>query len=270
MNDAPADAALATGSIDLAEAAERLGVHYQTAYRWVRSGRLPATLVENRYSISPDAVAVLAEERSRPKAPPRRRPRRGFGETAGRVYELLRDGDERAIRKLVGRLVDDGVEVTTLAQEVLAPALRQIGEEWAAGRVSIPIEHRASAIVERTLGEFLPNPAGRRRGTAVVAALSGDRHVLPTTFATIALREDNWHVHHLGADVPADEIVRFCTDNEADLAVLTVTSPEVRNDAERTADRLGAVGVRALVGGGGDTLQDLRRRARDRHRGDAP
>jgi excisionase family DNA binding protein len=250
-------------TIDLAEAAERLGVHYQTAYRWVRSGRLPASLVEHRYRIHPDAVDDLAEERSRPKAPPRRRPRRGFGETADKVYDLLVDGDERATRLLVGRLVDDGVQVTTIAQEVLAPALRRIGEQWFIGRLSIPTEHRASAIVERVVGELLPNPRGRRRGIAVVAALSGDRHVLPTSFATIALREDNWHVEHLGADVPPDDVVRFCVDSGADLAVLTVTASEVRPDAERTAERLEAAAVRVIVGGTGDTLAELTRRARE-------
>jgi MerR family transcriptional regulator, light-induced transcriptional regulator len=35
--------------IELAEAADRLGVHYQTAYRWVREGRLPAVRVRGRY-----------------------------------------------------------------------------------------------------------------------------------------------------------------------------------------------------------------------------
>jgi hypothetical protein len=34
--------------------------------------------------------------------------------------------------------------------------------------------------------------------------------VLPTTLAAIALCDDNWLVHHVGADLPADELIRFC------------------------------------------------------------
>lgn len=249
-------------TVDLAEAAARLGVHYQTAYQWVRSGRLPAQLVDRRYAVRIADLDRLRAERSRPRTPPRRRPRTGFGPLAARTFDLLVAGDERGTRQLLSGLVAGGLEVTTVIQEVLAPALRRIGEEWFQGRLSIPTEHRASAIVERALGDLLPNPRGRRRGSAVVAALSGDHHVLPTTFAAVALREDHWHVHHLGADVPAEDLVRFCVDHGADLAVLTVTTPEVAGDAVRAAERLEAAGVRALVGGRGDTLEDLRERAR--------
>ena len=37
--------------IELRDAAAELGVHYQTAYRWVRSGQLPATMVAGKYAV---------------------------------------------------------------------------------------------------------------------------------------------------------------------------------------------------------------------------
>ena len=46
--------------IDLQEAARRLGVHYQTAYRWVREGRLTAVRVRGRYELAvEDAIFAL-------------------------------------------------------------------------------------------------------------------------------------------------------------------------------------------------------------------
>ncbi len=249
--------------IDLQTAAKRLGVHYQTAYKWVRSGRLPATLVRGVYELDPDAVTQFAERRSRPTKPSPRRPRSGFNVLADRMFDQLVDGEEREARRLVGGLLDDGVSLTTIAQEVLGPALARIGAEWSDGRVSISVEHRASAIVERVLGEYNPAPHGRRRGIAVVAALSGDRHDLPTTMAAAALREDNWHVHHLGADVPRDEIVRFCADHPVDLVVLTVTAAGTRGAARRCAAELEAHGLRVLVGRAGARLDVLQREARE-------
>ena len=250
--------------IELQAAANQLGVHYQTAYKWVRSGQLPAAMVRGRYLIDQRAVAAFVAQRDRPRSPAPRRPRTGFAVLADRAYDHLIDGSERQARAIVAGLVDDGVALTTVMQEVLVPALRRIGAEWQAGRLAIPVEHQASAIVERIIGGHHPTPRGRRRGTAVVAALSNDRHALPTSMAAAALREDNWHVHHLGADLPGDDLVCFCDTHALDLAVLTVTAREVAARAEHIATRLDARGVRTLVGRPGGSLGELQRLARDR------
>ena len=49
--------------MNLKTAALRLGVHYQTAYRWVRSGQLVAVKVGAGYEISEAAVARLQAQR---------------------------------------------------------------------------------------------------------------------------------------------------------------------------------------------------------------
>lgn len=221
-------------------------------------------MVHGRYLLAADDVAAFAERRARPTAPRPRRPRGGFEPLAERIYEQLLEGDEKAARKLVDGLVADGVALSTVMQEVIVPALRRIGTEWHAGRLTIWVEHQASAIVDRIIGSHHPTPRGRRRGTAVVAALSGDRHALPTSMAAAALREDNWRVHHLGADMPSDEIMRFCRETPVDLAVLTLTAPEAETTVNHTAAALESTGLRTLVGRPGGTLDELLELARAR------
>lgn len=249
-------------TLDLQQAADHLGVHYQTAYRWVRSGRLPAVLVDGRYELEPAEVAAFDAQRKRPSQPRPRRPRQGFGQMSERAHTFLVDGAEAEMRRLAQTLVEQGVSVTTVVDDVLAPALRRIGEDWHAGGLPIWTEHRATAIVERLLGEHHPSPRGRRRGTAVVAAVSGDLHALPTSMAATALREDNWRVHHLGADVPSADLVDFCTRAEADLLVLSVANQSLRSEAEAVAADLKGR-VPTLVGAAGSTLKDLVRQARE-------
>jgi excisionase family DNA binding protein len=248
---------MAGETLDLRSAAEQLGVHYQTAYKWVRSGVLASTLVRGRYHVSPEAVVALARRRDSPSRPRARRPRGGYEQARERMFIHLISGEERKARDLISGLVDSGVTVTNATQEVLVPALRRIGQEWDAGRLSISAEHRAAAIVERILGEHHPAPRGRRRGTAVVAAVAGDRHGLPTLMAAVALREDNWRVHHLGADVPPGELVDFCRGQSTDLAVITVTSNSVSRRARHTAASLEDIGVRSIVGRPGASLAEL-------------
>jgi excisionase family DNA binding protein/PAS domain S-box-containing protein len=64
--------------VNLKQAAARLGVHYQTAYRWVRSGDLAAVRVGPRYEVSDAAIhqfiaarnSVLLQAVPRPAAAP--------------------------------------------------------------------------------------------------------------------------------------------------------------------------------------------------------
>lgn len=243
--------------LDLREAAAALGVHYQTAYRWVRRGRLEAELVDGRYVVTPEAVERMADLRRTPVRPPTPSVVR-LERERGRMHAALLDGDEPAARAIARMLVGEGASVSELIEVVLAPALRAIGQGWHDGDVTIWAEHRSSAIVERILGELAPNPRGRRRGTVVVAAVAGDHHALPTTMAAIALRESNWNVHHLGADVPGEELERFCAEHDIDVAVLSSTNPATAGDAATVADGLRRAGTPTVVGGPGRTLDDLR------------
>lgn len=255
--------------VDLQTAANELGVHYQTAYRWVRNGRLDAELVRGRYLVSRTDIAELGRARQTPAAPAPPRQSR-LEHATHRMYQALVAGDEPAAAKIIRRLAEEGAPTIELLRIVLVPPLEQIGRAWHEGELTVSVEHRASAIVERLLGDLAPNPRGRRRGVVVVAALTGDRHALPTTMAAVALRADNWHVHHLGADLPADEIIRFCEASDVDVAVITVTNPETRAAAEATATTLRTAGTPAIVGAPGKDLVeliDLTRSAAARHPG---
>jgi excisionase family DNA binding protein len=247
--------------LDLRSAAAELGVHYQTAYGWVRSGRLPAELVGGRYMVARDALEAVRTERDTPRHPqPPGAPR--LERSAERMHEALLAGDEPAVRRLARRLSNEGTSIVDLIQRVFVPPLIRIGTAWHDGKLTIWVEHRASAIVERVIGELAPNPRGRRRGTALVAAVSGDHHSLPTTMAAVALREDGWHVEHLGCDMPPDELVRFCAEHPVRVAVITSTNPDVAQRAKDTAARLQAGGTPAIVGAPGRTLEDLIGQAR--------
>lgn len=246
----------APDTLDLQEAARKLGVHYQTVYRWVRTGQLHAQLVNGRYVVDRDAL-TRADEARRAPSPPKQPSTRRVERQAERMLAALRSGDEAEAFNIARTLTRQGTAIIDLIQQVFAPSLRQIGQEWHDGLLSISVEHRASAIVERLLGELAPNPRGRRRGTAIVVALEGDRHSLPTAMAAVALREDQWRVHHLGADLPAIEIIHFCDEHDIDLAVLTNTTLEVQPLVTSTAAALRAKGVPTIVGGPGRTLDDL-------------
>jgi MerR family transcriptional regulator, light-induced transcriptional regulator len=141
--------------LPLREAADLLGVHYQTAYGWVRQGVLPATKVGRRYRVNVADVHALGVERAS-GTPPRSEVRvRNWQQLADRFYDALVAGEDRLAQRRLERLAA-GVPFIELCEQVLASALRRIGDDWAAGDVTIAVEHRASAICERLIARSRP------------------------------------------------------------------------------------------------------------------
>jgi len=244
--------------MDLREAAEALGVHYQTAYAWVRDGTLPARKVGRDYEVSDDGVQALAARRRQGHEPPRPIHVRDWAAQAQALYAAITGGEETRARHQIERLAS-GVRIIDLCEQVLAPALRRVGDEWAAGRVSIAQEHRASAICERILASQTRQLAGRPRGTAVVATPPGERHALPALMAAACLREDRWLVHHLASDLPTEEVARLADQVGASLAVLSSATDEGAQRAQE-GTRFIAAGrpdLNVLAGRPGDSLRDL-------------
>jgi MerR family transcriptional regulator, light-induced transcriptional regulator len=255
--DSPAD-----DSLDLDGVAEEVGVHYQTVYRWVRAGKLRADVVGGRYRVTREHLAEFLDAKStptRPRPPGAER----LARAAEKMHAALSTGDELAARDLARAIVTERTSVAELIEKVLVPPLRRIGQDWHDGKLSIWVEHRASAIAERILGEVAPRPRGRRRGSVMVAAVSGDRHTLATTMAAVTLRENNWMVHHLGADMPPDELVRFCDEHDVDVAVITLVNPDCTEVARATGVRIEKSGTPAIVGGPGRTLGELVQQVQD-------
>ncbi len=53
--------------------------------------------------------------------------------------------------------------------------------------------------------------------------------------AAAALRQDSWHVEHLGSNMPPDELVRFCAESTMGVAVITSTNSDTASIASETA-----------------------------------
>lgn len=249
--------------MQLSDAADTLGVHYQTAYGWVRRGTLPARKTPRGYEVSESDVRVLAARRAAGREPPRAVRVRDWAAQADRLYAALVAGDETRARHDLARLAE-GVRLPDLCDRVIAPALRHIGSAWAAGELSIGVEHRATAICERLIAVRANQPQGRPRGTAVTATPPGERHALPGLMAAACLRDDHWHVHHLAADLPVADVIRVAADTGADLVVLSsATSDAVRLARQEAREiRVALPGVHVLSGRPGDTLAQLRELAR--------
>ena len=189
--------------LTLQEAADLLGVHYMTAYRYVRTGRLPGTRVGTHWHVRrSDLDKIAATAPAGRNAATRRAPKKDY---VRRLTSLLVRGDEAEAWRLLQAALGSAYNPEDLYFDVLGPAMRRIGAAWETGRLDVADEHRATVVMYRLAGRLGPLFArpGTTRGTIVLGAPAGDPHGLATALVADPLRGRGFSITDLGANTPA-------------------------------------------------------------------
>lgn len=256
-------------AVSLHEAARRLKVHYMTAYRYVRSGRLPAYQEDGEWRVLVSDVQAFAAARKQRPAKGGSRAKHGSrpaADWAGRFEQCLLLGDEVGAEHLLDDALASGHDLFSLYLEVVSPALVAIGERWQRGDLQIHEEHRASTIVSRLFARVSSRFAhrGPSRGTVVVGGPSGERHALALTMVADLLRSRGWTVSDIGTDVPAESFAVAVRNVDQLRAVcvgvtLRESLPEARKAIAAVKHELGD-DVKIYAGGAALDSEDAARR----------
>ena len=246
---------LVTATLTLHEAAELLGVHYMTVYRYVRLGVLPAVKVGGSWQVvaadleAHRAGAALVEPGARRRAP-----------WAERMESRLIAGDARGAWSVVEAALAAGAELDEVYLEIISPAMQSIGARWAAGELDVSVEHRATGIAFRLIGRLGPRfvRRGRTRGAVLLGAPVGERHSLPIALLADLLRAEGWDVSDLGVDLPPASFVHAARDLDGLVAIgVSVTSPEHLEQAAVLLAQLRAEVPDVYVAVGGLAIEGL-------------
>ena len=220
-----------TRRLTLQEAAERLGVHYMTAYRYVRTGRLPATRDGVQWLVDPADLKRLRAKRA-PTGSGRVR-----SEGPVKLAARMVAGDEAGAWAVLEAALASGVAPADAHMDLLVPALDTIGD--AVGARSPHRRRRAPGIGdrERLIGRLGPQFArrGRKRGTVVLGMPAGEQHSLPGAILADLLRGVGFEVLDTGADTPPESFVETAKAANRLVAVLVGATTSGR-DADRASD----------------------------------
>lgn len=237
--------------LTLHEAAAVLGVHYMTAYRYVRLGLLPASKVGGTWQVAQaDLDAYRSDVVPVPTGGGRRR-----APWAARLESRLVAGDATGAWGVVEAALAAGAELDEVYLDMITPAMQSIGARWAAGELDVSIEHRATGIAFRLIGRLGPRFArrGRSRGLVLLGSPEGERHSLPIALLADLLRGQGWEVSDMGSDMPLDSFVKAAQQTPGLVAVgVSVTSAGCLEAAAALLAALRgglATGVYLAVGG---------------------
>lgn len=158
------------------------------------------------------------------------------------------------------------------------PLLREVGDLWHAGELSIASEHFVEKLITGRIHSVLVNQPSREGPEALCACLPGERHEVGLLASAVLLKDAGFRVTYLGADLPVHELKDAVSQRRPRLVVLSATLPPQPKVVDELIAAVQApdFGAQAIVVGGlgaqdltrserltrCDSLDDLERLAR--------
>ena len=159
--------------------------------------------------------------------------------------------DEAAAHAALDRLLAE-LSVETVLHEAVLPYLRELGDRWERGEVSVGQEHFATSVLRgRLLG--LARGWGRGgRAHALLACAPGEHHELALIAFGLALRDRNWRITYLGPDTPLETVTEIAEALGPNAVVIAATAPTLREEHRPALAALGRAFQLWLAGPGTD------------------
>jgi DNA-binding transcriptional MerR regulator len=160
--------------------------------------------------------------------------------------------DERRVEAILDELFARGSFERVIDDRIM-PALRALGDAWAAGTVSVAAEHAASHAVLRRISaafEAAGGPRGLDDRPAIVGLPPGSRHEIGALAFAAAARRRGIGILFLGADVPLESWSDAIAATRARAAAIAIPMSRDRGPARDVVQALSeTAGLLVAVGG---------------------
>lgn len=169
-------------------------------------------------------------------------------------------GDGFEAERVVRVAIEAGLPEATIGGEVIAPAMRDVGERWERGELSVADEHLATQLSTRIVALQREHfrMVGRRSGRRVLLlAPEGEHHVLGLEMVESVLGHAGYDVRMLGADLPLSDLGSALRRHEPAVVGLTVATGESALAVRAAVDLIRNARPSAGVVVGGRACSDL-------------
>ncbi len=184
--------------------------------------RRMAALIEAGISVAQAAEAVKVGDPWTPPPPTQVEPLPS--PLVGELIEAARNLDAERVDVLLIKASQD-LGWGDALDSVVSPALRQVGEEWAAGRFTPAHEHLLSEAVRLRLHAAVAETGRSAGGPLVIMACPDDEmHDLGLASLHLLLRQAGIATAYLGADVPSAALVQAVEQLQPQAVVLSGVS----------------------------------------------
>jgi len=138
-----------------------------------------------------------------------------------------------AVERLDARDLETSLMRATVAlpasvfiEEVVAPLLARIGEQWEHGQITPGHEHLATAVIRRVLESIITACAPEADAPGlVVTTPAGQAHEFGALLVGAAAAALGWRVTYLGASLPARDVADVVRSTGTNIIALSIVYP---------------------------------------------
>jgi 5-methyltetrahydrofolate--homocysteine methyltransferase len=145
-------------------------------------------------------------------------------------------------------------EPVRVLNEVLLPAMKEVGDKFGAGELILPFVLQSAEVMKKAvkhLEQFLERTEGYTKGRVVLATVYGDVHDIGKSLVNTILSNNGYTVFDLGKQVPVNTIIDKAIEVNADaigLSALLVSTSKQMPICVQELDKRG-LNVPVLIGG---------------------
>ncbi len=173
--------------------------------------------------------------------------------------ELLKQavlkGNQSGIGAITKQALQDGIPAQELLNQVLLPAINQVGDYFEKGKYFLPqliASAEAMKLSIEILEPFLSeNKEGGEMPVIVIATVKGDIHDIGKNLVALMLKNYGFQVIDLGKDVPKEVIVQAAKEHNASIialsALMTTTMKQMKEVIEYAKEQ--GVTAKIMIGG---------------------
>lgn len=172
-----------------------------------------------------------------------------------RFIAALLTPDTAAAIRVTGEYVKTPADLSIWWEQIIQPAMYEVGDRWSRGEITVGQEHLATAITQRVMAIYYPMilELPRLKGTIVVTASPGELHEIGTRIVADLLEISGWDVYCTGAYTPAPTVVDLVQRTRAQFLCISTTLvaslPAVAALIEQVRGACGPAAPQILVGG---------------------
>jgi excisionase family DNA binding protein len=171
------------------------------------------------------------------------------------LFQSLIEGSEEATTHFFITAHLKGKPLTEIIDCSICPAMREIGNLWHRGEISVSQEHLAtrtvlSAIYKLRSALTVPE---MKNGLVICCAMEGDLHELPTLLAQVTIENEGLEVINFGASTPlyclTDEVARHMPDFVCISATVVNDLERLTRDYKEFREKTARLEIPILLGG---------------------
>ena len=184
-----------------------------------------------------------------------------INEMQDKLKTAVLKGNRNGIVKITKEALESGEKPAELLNQVLLPAINQVGEFFDQGKYFLPQLIASAEAMKNSIEVLEPllqtGGTGEEMPVVVIATVEGDIHDIGKNLVALMLKNHGFHVIDLGKDVPQAKILESAKEHHAEFialsALMTTTMQRMREIvAAATAHAITA----KLISGGAVLTQE--------------